>query len=108
MALYYCREAKVKNFKDLENTIYWNYFLEDCKKFYKKTISKTEVIKNIKEIEIILCESCGEQLGATIDGFVLLNLNYLFQHYNTPLEIICKCGNQNIFKEIVKLKKEDK
>lgn len=107
LALYYCREAGVENFRDLENTIYWNYYLEDCKKFYKKTVSKTEIIKTIKEPGVITCESCGEQLGATIDGFVLLDLNYSFQHHKAPLKILCKCGHQNIFKEITKLKEEE-
>ena len=33
LALYYCREAGVDNFKDLKNTIYWGYYLEDSKRF---------------------------------------------------------------------------
>lgn len=108
LALYYCREAGVKNFKDLKDTIYWNYYLEDCKRFHKKIISETEVVKVVKETGVITCGVCGEQLGATIDGFVLLDLNYSFKHHKAPLKILCKCGHQNIFEEITKLKEEDK
>lgn len=108
LALCYCRMAEVENFKDLKNTIYWGYYLEDCKKFHKKVLSETEIIKTVKDSGVITCESCGNPLGATIDGFVLLDLNYSFQHHKAPLKIICKCGHQNIFEEITKLKEEDK
>lgn len=107
LAIYYCQEAGVEHFRDLKNTIYWDYYLEDSKIFYKKTISETKILPSIEENGIILCKSCGEQLGATIDRFVLLNLNYSFQHHNAPLKILCKCGHQNIFEEIEKLKKEE-
>lgn len=104
LALCYCRMAEVENFKDLKNTIYWRYYLEDCKKFHKKVLSETEIIKTVKNPGVITCESCGEQLGATIDGFLLLDLNYSFQHHKAQLKILCKCKYQNTFKEIGKLK----
>lgn len=107
LALYYCKLAGVDNFVDLKNTIYWDYYLEDSKRLYKKTISETKVLPSTEESGIILCKSCGKQLGATIDTFVLLNLNYSFQHHNAPLKILCKCGHQNIFEEIEKLKTEE-
>lgn len=106
LALYYCREAGVESFKELKNTIYWGYYLEDCKRFHKKVLSETEIIKTVKNPGVITCESCGKQLGATIDGFVLLDLNYSFKHHKAPLKILCKCGHQNIFKEIINLEEE--
>lgn len=104
LALCYCRMAEVENFKDLKNTIYWGYYLEDCKKFHKKVLSETEIIKTVKDSGVITCKSCGAQLGATIDGFLLLDLNYSFQHHKAQLKILCKCRYQNTFKEIGKLK----
>lgn len=104
LALCYCRMAEVENFRDLKNTIYWEYYLEDCKKFHKKVLSETEIIKTVKDSGVITCESCGAQLGATIDGFLLLDLNYSFQHHEAQLKILCKCRYQNTFKEIGKLK----
>lgn len=108
LALYYCELAGVENFVDLKDTIYWNYYLEESKSFYKKRIIETKTISNVKETKIITCESCGKQLGAVIDGFVLLNLNYSFQHHKAPLKILCKCGYQNVFKEIIKFQEEAK
>ena len=104
LALYYCREAGVESFKDLKNTIYWGYYLEDCKRFHKKVLSETEIIKTVRNTGVISCESCGAQLGATIDGFLLLDLNYSFQHHKAQLKILCKCRYQNTFEEIGKLK----
>lgn len=104
LALCYCRMAEVENFRDLKNTIYWEYYLEDCKKFHKKVLSETEIIKTVKDSGVITCKSCGAQLGATIDGFLLLDLNYSFQHHKAQLKILCKCRYQNTFKEIGKLK----
>lgn len=105
LALYYCREAGVENFKDLKNTIYWGYYLEDSKRFHKKIVSETKVIPSTKDIEVITCKKCGIPFGSVIGNFVLLNLKYSFQNHRTPLKILCECGEQNIFEEL-KIKKE--
>lgn len=108
LALYYCREAGVDNFKDLKNTIYWGYYLEDSKRFHKKIISETKVIPSTKDMEVITCKKCGIPFGAAIGSFVLLDLKYSFQSHKAPLKILCDCGEQNIFEKIITNDTEEK
>lgn len=104
LALYYCREAGVENFKDLKNTIYWGYYLEDSKRFHKKIISETKIIPSTKDMEVITCKKCGTPFGSIIGNFVLLNLKYSFQSHKAPLKILCECGEPNIFEDLINKK----
>lgn len=108
LALYYCREAGIENFKDLKNTIYWGYYQEDCKRFYKKTIADSKFLPAIKETSgIITCKSCGNTLGAIIDNFVILDFKNSFKKHDSPLKIVCPCGEYNTFEELKIETKED-
>lgn len=93
LALWYCDLANIEHFRDLENhEIYWKHYQEDLKQLYRNKAAKTNIIPKVEETGIIVCEKCGTQIGAIIDGFALLNLKFSFKNHLEPLKIICKCG----------------
>lgn len=93
LALWYCDLANIEHFRDLEkHEIYWKHYQDDLKQLYKSKAAKTNIISKVEETGIIVCEKCGAQIGAIIDEFALLNLEFSFKNHLEPLKIICKCG----------------
>ena len=103
LSLWYCNLAGVEHFRDLKNhEIYWKHYQDDLKQLYKSKASKTNIIPKIEETGIITCEKCNTQIGAIIDGFALLNLEFSFKNHLNPLKIICKCGEHITLNQINK------
>ena len=77
LALWYCDLANIEHFRDLEkHEIYWKHYQDDLKQLYKSKAAKTNIISKVEETGIIVCEKCGTQIGAIIDEFALLNLEF--------------------------------
>lgn len=99
IAMYYCKLAGV-SFKELKNTIYYKYFLEDCQRLYKKSIPEKNIssitVNNLKPT-VLFCKNCLKTFGALFGKEVLLNTSYSFILNNNSLKVKCECGEVNLF-----------
>lgn len=96
IAMDYLKVANVNTMRELKNTVYWEYYLNETNRILKIDTSEKKENKPLENE--LLCSQCKGTLGFKQDNLYLIEDDFKFMNNGIEMTILCKCGIKNIFK----------